>query len=112
MGDKLLVEVASILKRKIRKDDLVARIGGDEFLILLTSIENIESVKTVGNKLVSEIAKAIIMDGATLHVTASIGIAMFDEDIRTTNDFIKIADDAMYQAKREGKNRYVLHEKI
>jgi diguanylate cyclase (GGDEF)-like protein len=111
MGDKLLVEVANILKRKIRKDDLVARIGGDEFLILLSSIENIESVEIVGKKLVNEIAKPIIMDGVALSVTASIGIATFNDDVRTTNDFIKIADDAMYQAKREGKNRYVLHQK-
>ncbi len=110
VGDMLLVEIAGILKRKIRKDDVVARLGGDEFLILLNSIGSVESLEAVGRKLISEIDKPIMLDGQSLHVTASIGIAMINEHVHETSDFIKLADDAMYQAKREGKNRYILSE--
>jgi diguanylate cyclase len=112
MGDNLLIEIAGVLKRRVRKDDIVARLGGDEFLVLLSDIESVESVKAVGNKLVTEIAKPIVMEGVTIQVTVSIGIAMYEDNIKDTNGFIKIADEAMYRAKHEGKNRFVLLKNV
>lgn len=109
MGDNLLIEVANILKNRVRKDDVVARLGGDEFLILLSNIRNTDSIIAVGKKLINEISKPITSDGVTVHVTASIGIAMYNGKINSTKDFIKRADDAMYCAKREGKNNYVIY---
>jgi diguanylate cyclase (GGDEF)-like protein len=108
MGDNLLIEVAGILKRKMRKDDVVARIGGDEFLILLYNMESLESLEIVGQKLVDEIAKPVCIDNQQVHVTVSIGIAPYDKSFESAIDFIKAADDAMYRAKREGKNKYVI----
>jgi diguanylate cyclase len=108
MGDNLLIEIGSILKRKVRKDDLVARIGGDEFVVLLNNIEADESLEIVGQKIVEEIAKPIILEGATIQVTVSIGITMYSEKIASTSDFIKTADEAMYCAKRSGKNKFVI----
>ncbi|CDZ24495.1 hypothetical protein CCDG5_1381 [[Clostridium] cellulosi] len=111
MGDNLLVRVAGILKSKVRKDDVVARLGGDEFIIFISNIDSIESLETIGNKLVSEIAKPILIDGTMIHVTVSIGIAPYDDSIKNSNDFIKVADQAMYCAKREGKNKFVIYDK-
>lgn len=111
MGDNLLVRVAGILKGKVRKDDVVARLGGDEFLIMLSSIETSQAAEFVGKKLVNEISKPIEIDGKTVNVTASIGIALYDESIKSTRDFIKVADASMYKAKREGKNKYVVYKK-
>lgn len=108
MGDNLLIKVAGILKRKMRKDDIVARIGGDEFLILLYNMESDESLEIVGQKLVDEIAKPVCIDNQSVHVTVSIGIAPYNKSFESANDFIKAADDAMYRAKREGKNKYVI----
>jgi diguanylate cyclase len=110
MGDNLLIEIAGILKRKVRKDDVVARLGGDEFLVLLSNIESTDAVKTVGKKLVEEIAKPIVFDGVTISVTISIGIVMYDAAIKDTSDFIKLADEAMYMAKNHGKNKFVLYK--
>ncbi|HEX2939377.1 MAG TPA: GGDEF domain-containing protein [Ruminiclostridium sp.] len=108
MGDNLLVQVSQILKNKVRREDFVARLGGDEFLILLNDVGSVEALKVVGSKLVSEIAKPIVIDGTELHVTVSIGIALYNDKIKSANNFIKSADDAMYLAKRGGKNQYVI----
>jgi diguanylate cyclase (GGDEF)-like protein/PAS domain S-box-containing protein len=110
MGDNLLMAVAGILKSHVRKDDFVARIGGDEFLILLNNINSIDDIIKVGEKLINEIARPIEIDGITIKVTASIGIALYNDNIKSTNDFIKIADEAMYNAKRQGKNKFVLYK--
>lgn len=109
MGDNLLIAVAGILKNKVRSGDYVARLGGDEFLILLNNIQNSEGVAAVGKKLVAEIAKPTTIDSKEVKVTASIGIAMYNDKIKNTKDFIKRADDAMYRAKHEGKNNYVIY---
>lgn len=108
VGDNLLIEVASILKRKMRKDDFVARIGGDEFVVLLNNIESTGALDIVGQKVVEEIAKPIKLENTTVQLTVSVGIAQCSDQIENTNDFIKKADEAMYCAKRSGKNRYVI----
>lgn len=109
MGDKLLIQVAGILQNKLRNDDVVARIGGDEFLVLLSNIQDYESIAVVGKKLVAEIARPTTIEGKDIQVTASIGIALYNDGINTTSSFIKRADDAMYSAKHKGKNNYVIY---
>lgn len=111
MGDNLLRAIAAILVGKVRRDDVVARYGGDEFLVLLNGIGSEEAVCAVGKKLVEEIAKPVVIEGVTVCVTVSIGIALYDDGIKDTNQFIKLADEAMYRAKHEGKNKYVLYER-
>lgn len=111
MGDNLLIKIAEIIKGKVRRNDIVARLGGDEFLVLLNSIESVDSLRMIGAKLVSEIAKPISVEDTTLYVTVSVGIALCDEKIKNANDFIKAADAAMYLAKKSGKNRFVIYNR-
>jgi diguanylate cyclase (GGDEF) domain len=108
-GDNLLIKIASTLRHKIRKNDFVARIGGDEFVVLLNHIEEPESLEIIGRKMVDEIAKPISVEGGVaIQVTVSVGITMYCGKIANTSDFIKAADEAMYCAKRSGKNRFVI----
>lgn len=108
MGDNLLIQIASTLKHKMRKGDFVARIGGDEFVVLLQDIEQADSLETIGQKMIDEIAKPLTIDGFKIQVTVSIGITMYSKNITSTSDYIKTADEAMYGAKRSGKNRFVI----
>lgn len=111
MGDSLLIAIAEKLKNKVRKDDMVARLGGDEFLVLLGNIKSKDAVECVGAKLVEEIAKPIDINGITIKITASIGIAMLDDTVKNTSELIKKADEAMYIAKRSGKNKFVIYQR-
>lgn len=110
-GDFLLTHVARLLTENVRQEDIVARLGGDEFVVLLRSMRDFDAAVAVGNKIVEAVAKPVRMeDGTLLHVTASVGIALYTGSIRTANDYIKAADIAMYRAKRGGKNRVVVVE--
>jgi diguanylate cyclase (GGDEF)-like protein/PAS domain S-box-containing protein len=109
MGDNLLISVANRIKSKLRKGDIVARLGGDEFLVLLTNVRTYEDVAAVGTKLLEEISNPTVINGTEIKVTVSIGISMFGKDIHNTKDFIRTADEAMYNAKRGGKNRFVIY---
>lgn len=109
MGDNLLIYVADTITNKLRKGDMVARLGGDEFLVLLKNIYNVNEASAVGKKLIEAISRPIKLTGINVQVTASIGISMYTSSIHNTKDFIKTADDAMYRAKRGGKNKFVIY---
>lgn len=109
MGDNLLVYVADCITKRLRKGDMVARLGGDEFLVLLKNIYNVNEASAVGRKLIEAISDKIVLSGIEVQVTASIGISMYTTSIHNTEDFIKTADDAMYRAKRGGKNKFVIY---
>lgn len=114
-GDKVLVEIARRLKLHTRAEDVIGRIGGDEFIILIQhlALENQAAHDTVyklAEKLVNAINEPIYFDGHTLNVSASIGIRMLKpEEIDTTSIF-RDADAAMYHAKQAGKSRAVFFE--
>lgn len=110
-GDFLLTHVAKLLTESVRQEDLVARLGGDEFLVLFRSMRDVAAAMTVGGKITEAIAKPVrTEDGSLLHVTASVGIALYSNAIQSANDYIKAADIAMYRAKRGGKNRVIVVE--
>lgn len=109
MGDNLLVLVANRIKEKLRRGDIVARLGGDEFLVLLTNINSVSDAAVVGKKIKEEISSPVLINGITINVTASIGISLFSKDIHNTKDFIRTADEAMYKAKRGGKNKFIIY---
>ncbi|MFZ5998685.1 MAG: diguanylate cyclase domain-containing protein [Nitrospirota bacterium] len=106
IGDQLLRDVAKRLKACIRKSDTVARIGGDEFILLLSPINDIGDAVIIAEKILSVFQKPFKIDGNTLRVTTSIGLSLYPGDGETAEALLKNADIAMYYAKERGRNRY------
>ena len=109
IGDMLLQQVASRLRKAVRESDTVARIGGDEFVVLLEELdENIavaeEQTQAVGDKLLRILNQPYLLNGTEYLSTLSIGAAMLDSHTRTEEDLLKQADIAMYQSKKSGRN--------
>jgi len=105
VGDALLQEVATRLKSSLRAEDTVARIGGDEFTIIIESVQDIQDVAQKANKLLNEISKPYLFENHTIYITCSIGISIYPDDTESLTNLIKFADTAMYKAKEEGRNR-------
>jgi PAS domain S-box/diguanylate cyclase (GGDEF) domain len=104
-GDETLREVGRRLIASLRASDSAARIGGDEFLVVLGELKARENAGEVAGKLLKSIAVPILYKGERLSVGASIGIALFPSDAESVEELIRLADEAMYEAKRSGKNR-------
>jgi diguanylate cyclase (GGDEF)-like protein/PAS domain S-box-containing protein len=108
MGDRLLQAVGSRLTELLRKGDTTARMGGDEFLILLPEINNVGVTTTIAQKIVESFQSPFIIDDRKLHITTSIGIAIYPDASDDVETLIKHADIAMYRAKGSGRNNYQL----
>jgi diguanylate cyclase (GGDEF)-like protein/PAS domain S-box-containing protein len=106
VGDQLLQGVAQRLGGILRKDDTLARLGGDEFIILLEGIRAPKEAAYVANKALDSLKHPIMTDGHQLHVSTSIGIALFPRDGDDTASLVRNADAAMYRAKERGRNDY------
>jgi diguanylate cyclase (GGDEF)-like protein/PAS domain S-box-containing protein len=102
-GDTLLQTVARRITGTLRSGDLVARFGGDEFVVLLSGDTPPAAVIEVSNKLLAAIGEPLEAGGATISVTPSIGVAIYPEDGRNSDELIKHADTAMYHAKSRGR---------
>ena len=105
-GDAVLREVAARLRHCVRESDLAARLGGDEFMLLLEGIGNGPDVARIAEKVLDEVARPYVIVGRQLRVTASVGVSLYPRDGRDAGSLIKHGDLAMYQAKRDGKNRW------
>ena len=108
-GDVLLLETAKRLKECVRESDVIARIGGDEFLILLREVSDVAPAATVARKILAAVVKPVIVHGHECRITASIGISMFPTDALDEESLIKNADAAMYVAKQDGRNGFRFH---
>lgn len=109
VGDRLLIEAATRMQDCVRKSDTVARIGGDEFAIILTDVEENQAAVTLAAKISGALERSFVIDGAAIYISASIGIAicpMHGEDPVT---LLKAADAAMYEVKRNGRRGYRLY---
>lgn len=106
VGDRLLCEVAKRISRSVRKSDIVARIGGDEFVVVLESFKERSDEGLVAQKIIDQLARPVMIDGHALHTTPSIGIAIYPNDGVCAEDLMKNADVAMYHAKSAGRNNY------
>ncbi|HEY7864736.1 MAG TPA: diguanylate cyclase, partial [Psychromonas sp.] len=106
VGDELLIEVARRLTSAVRKVDTVARLGGDEFVVLLSDINDLSDVNSITRNIVESLAQVYHLEHNIIHVTASIGIALYPNDNFCIEDLLKSADQAMYTAKAQGRNRY------
>lgn len=103
-GDALLQELAGRIRRSVREYDVVARLGGDEFAVLTTTLSD-GALDVAAERIARAVAPPVALDGGEVGVTASIGVACFPDDASEAPDLLKLADDAMYRAKRAGKNR-------
>lgn len=108
-GDQILCEIAQRIKKVIRGNDTVARVGGDEFVTLLTELDSTEDCKLLLNRLLVNIAKPITIQNTSHQVTASVGVALFPEHGNNPAKLLELSDQAMYIAKQLGKSRYQLH---
>ena len=106
VGDGLLQAAAERLVRCVRADDTVARMGGDEFTILISDLPDARGALTVAQKVLDSMLKPMVVDGHELFVTTSVGIAVFPEDGMDAETLLKNSDRAMYRAKEAGRNNY------
>lgn len=109
-GDALLREIAHRLRTQVRASDTVARHGGDEFIILTPEMHEESEVEALGAKLLTIVAAPYLIDGLTLNVTLSIGIAIYPQDGEDTDTLLHNADAAMYRAKMNGRNGLQFHQ--
>jgi diguanylate cyclase (GGDEF)-like protein len=103
IGDHVLMETASRLRSAIRSNDQLARFGGDEFLLILPSSDHVV-VTAIAQRMIDVMSRAFDVDGKTVYVTASIGIAMAPLDGANPADLLRHADTALYKAKSAGRN--------
>jgi diguanylate cyclase (GGDEF)-like protein len=105
LGDRLLIIISQRLNNSLRSSDLVSRLGGDEFTVILRYISNKQVAATIAEKLLNVITEPIVLDDHLTKVSASIGISIYPEHGTNFEVLIKKADIAMYQAKNLGKSR-------
>ena len=110
-GDLALIEVAHRFKNALRAMDVIARVGGDEFVALLTDLEDTLSVTVVAEKLLDTLRHPVMVNNTPCQIGVSIGIALFPKDGKQADDLLHHADEAMYQVKRENKNGYAYYAK-
>ena len=104
IGDQVLVEVSKKIQNCIRESDTVARISGDEFVILLTEIASNDEPGTMGKRIIDILTKPIQVKGHVCHIGASIGISLYPEHSSNLDELLVLADKAMYEVKHFGKN--------
>jgi len=105
-GDQVLIECARRISREIRELDTVARVGGDEFVVLLQNFEHAHECSNTLDRLLRTIAEPYRIDNRLCEVSASIGVTLYPLDRMDSDILIRHADQAMYSAKQSGKNRY------
>lgn len=105
-GDQLLIEAARRLSRSVRSTDVVARVGGDEFVVVMPDITTVEDVEQCAANLVSRLAPEISIEEHLVQLTASVGVCIYPDFAADAKHVLKRADSAMYVAKENGRNQY------
>jgi len=105
-GDELLVALSERMKLALREGDTLARIGGDEFIVLMVDLEKIEDSEPALKRLLKAVSDPVTIDDHVVEVSASIGLTLYPGDQADAEQLIRHADQAMYIAKQSGKNRY------
>jgi diguanylate cyclase (GGDEF)-like protein len=105
-GDQLLIEAARRLSRSVRSTDVVARVGGDEFVVVMPDITRVEDVEQCAANLVARLAPEISIEEHLVQLTASVGVCIYPDFAADAKHLLKRADSAMYVAKENGRNQY------
>lgn len=105
-GDALLKEAADRIKSAVRATDTVARLGGDEFTVILSELDNLDHVEFVCQKIIGCLSEGFPVHNETAYISGSIGVSLFPLDGNTSDDMLRKADQAMYAAKKAGKNQF------
>jgi diguanylate cyclase (GGDEF)-like protein/PAS domain S-box-containing protein len=105
-GDLLLKEVAARLSNAVRGTDTVARLGGDEFTVIVSELRNAGDVVRTAQEILRQMSTPFNLDGNVAHISSSIGITLYPEDGADAETLINNADQAMYAAKQQGRNRF------
>lgn len=105
MGDMLLQEAAKRLRKCIRETDMVARLGGDEFTAIISNFSDQSNLNRIANEILSQLSAPFTLGVETAYVSTSIGITLFPDDAEDASNLLKNADQAMYAAKNQGRNR-------
>ena len=106
-GDRVLTRVARQLESVVRRTDLVTRMGGDEFVIVLCALESPDTARFIATKIVGTLARSIdVGNGQSVQIGVSIGIAYTEDSSTKPDTLMRRADEAMYEAKRAGKSQY------
>ena len=106
VGDVLLVEAARRISACTRESDTVARLGGDEFTVILSRVTDPTHVEVVAQKIIQRLAEPFQLGDSVVYVSASVGITVYPQDASEVEELLKSADQAMYVAKRQGRNRF------
>lgn len=110
-GDELLRTVARELTTCVRSSDTVSRIGGDEFVVVLTELERVEDAAVGAQKIVRTLGRPRQLSGHDLRITVSVGVSVYPDDGQDTEGLLRSADLALYQAKDQGRNSYQFFER-
>ena len=105
-GDALLIAVSQRMQATLRDVDTLARMGGDEFVAVLTNVESIQDCIQMVTRVLQACSEPVHIDGCDLRVTASIGVTVYPQDNAEADQLMRHADQAMYEAKQSGKNRF------
>jgi diguanylate cyclase (GGDEF)-like protein len=111
VGDWLLKEAASRMRACVRESDTVARVGGDEFVVLLRTVENETDATMVAEKIRNLMNKPFDLAQQSLEISCSIGLALYPEHAQNEDELLDYADIAMYRAKQAGRNRVQIFTK-
>lgn len=111
-GDQLLMEVARRISAELRAGDVAARVGGDEFVVLLDNVATDEAALAVARRVAQTLRAPYGFDGHEYTTTASIGVAVAGDDLTTSDAVVAAADAAMYDAKRSGRGGCVLYNRV
>jgi diguanylate cyclase (GGDEF)-like protein len=109
-GDQVLAEAAVRLRRCVRETDIVARLAGDEFTLILADLKTSREPQTVAQKVMAAMSSPFVTTGHEHFLNASIGIAVYPDDGTTAEELLRNADTAMYRAKESGRGRFVYFE--
>ena len=110
VGDRLLVGVTANLTQVLRADDTLARMGGDEFVLLLSDLASAEECTAILDRMLAAVSVPVQVDELSLNISASLGVSLYPDDNADADTLLRHADQAMYRAKDAGKNRYQLFD--
>lgn len=108
-GDAVLHEVSTRLRSCVRDYDLVARQGGDEFILIISDIQHRSDIELLCNRIIDELARPFVINGNEIFIGASIGIAMAPQDAVDAGELLRFSDIALYKAKNAGRNRWMFY---